>query len=182
MAAQDVRELVPRVRRAIEGPVPLATGALTDEQIEALTADCIADIILMTNGAWEHTLVVSERDGEQVPISWAVDPALELQEESIVAAQAAVTYFFHQFRDLKTSERIRDEGTEWEWATSATLLRDHLKALVEQRDAALAAIKADNPVMARYASFLQVRDPLMAAVIEPYVGGVGLGGGQLLSP
>jgi hypothetical protein len=184
MAVQDVRALVPRVRRAIEGPLPLAgADALNDAQVEALAADCIADIILLTNGAWGHTLTVSEVDEEtQVPVHYAVEPELELQEQSVVAAQAAVTYFFHQFRDRKVSERISNEGVEWEWAVSGALLRDHIKALQEQRDAALAAVTASNPAMARYASFLQVRDPVMAAVIEPYVGGVGLGGGQLLLP
>ena len=183
MATQDVRALVPRVRRAIEGPVPLAASeALTESQVEALAADCVADIILLTSGDWGHKLEVSERDPQtDAPLHWGVTPELELEEESVVAAQAAVTYFFHVFRDRKVSERIRNEGVEWEWATSGALLRDHIKSLMDQRDAALAALKADHPALARFVSVLEVRDPLMSAVLEPWVGG-GLGGGQVLLP
>ena len=175
MAAQDVRELIPRVRRAIEGPVPLDTGALTDSQVEALAADCIADIILLTGGEWGHTLerdIVSDAPNEH----WTVDPALEIQEESMVAAQAAITHFFHMYKGAKTSERLRNEAQEWEWSTSAQLLRDYLDLLVKQRDDALAALKADHPVLARYASILAVRDTVVAGFLEPWTMPQGAGG------
>lgn len=182
MAQQDVADLIPRVRRAVEGPVPLPSGALTDAQVLAITADAIADVILLTGGAWEHTLSVTDRDDANVPIAWAVDPGLSLEEESMIAAQAALTYYFHIFKETKVSERIRNEGQEWEYAMSATLLRDQMAALREQRDMALAAIIRKTPALARYASFLQVRDRAAAAYLEPWVEGGGLGGGIQLVP
>lgn len=182
MAQQDVAELTPRVRRALEGPVPLIVGALTDDQILALTADAIADVILFTSGQWDHSLIVTSRDGTtNYPDGWAVDPELSSAEESMIAAQAALTYFFHGFKDQKVSERIRNEGQEWEYTMSANLLRDWITMLKEQRDMALATLKATSPVLARYASILQVRDSLASAYLEPWVGG-GLGGGIELVP
>lgn len=182
MAQQDVAELTPRVRRAVEGPIPLVTGALDDDQILALTADAIADVILFAAGQWEHTLLVTTRDPDtNFPTGWAVDPGLTPEEESLIAAQAALTYYFHAFKEMKLSERIRNEGQEWEYTISANLLRDAWKALKDQRDMALAALTRSNPVFARYSSILHVRDSLAAAYLEPWVQG-GLGGGIELVP
>ncbi len=182
MAQQNVAELTPRVRRAVEGPVPLVTGALSADQILALTADAIADVILFTSGQWDHELIVTTVDPEEgFPTGWAVDPALSPAEESMIAAQAALTHFFHAFKDVKVTERIRNEGQEWEYGLSANLLRDWIAMLKEQRDMALTTLKATSPVLARYASFLQVRDSLASAYLEPWVSG-GLGGGVELVP
>lgn len=181
MAAQDVRELISRVRRALEGPVE-ATGpdALTDDQVEALAADALSDIILLTAGAWPHTLDVSTRDADTgFPEHYTIDPALSLAEESVVAAQAAITFYFHQVKNVKTSEQTTNEGQSWSYSLSANLLRDQIRLLQEQRDAALAALTRANPVLARYASILAVRDQLGAALLEPWTTG-GLGGGQIL--
>lgn len=180
MAAQNVRELIPRVRRAVEGPIT-PEQALSDDQVLALAADAIADIILFTAGSWGHTLVVTGRAAEtNVPNEWAVDPELNPEEESVVAAQAALGYFFHTFKDMKTSERIVSEGREWEYNTSANLLRDWIKALQEQRNKALESLQAANPALARYASILAVRDRVAAARLEPWQG-VGVGGGMELA-
>ncbi len=182
MPEQDIAEYGPRVRRALEGPVPLVTGALTDGQILALTADAIADVILFTGGQWGHALIATERDEDtNVPIAWAVEPGLELQEESMIAAQAALTYYFHIFSTTKVSERIRNEGQEWEYQFSANLVRDQMAALRDQRDRALAALLGAHPVLARYASFLEVRDRVASAYLEPWVSG-SLGGGIELVP
>lgn len=182
MAAQDVAEISPRVRRAVEGPVPLTSGALQDAAILAMAADAIADVILLTNGQWEHKLVVSHRNEDtNAPDGWQVDPPLEPEEESMIAAQAAINYFVFIFQNKKVSERIQNEGQEWEYGLSANLLRDTLAALKEQRDAALTSLKAANPIMARYASLLEVRDRIASAVLEPWVSG-GLGGGIELVP
>lgn len=183
MAAQDVRALVPRVRRAIEGPVPVTgADALSDTQVEALAADCIADIILMTEQQWAHTLTASEMSTSvpPYPLHWQVDPELSLPEESVIAAQAALTWYMQQFSgDTKISESIVNEGRQWQWQKSAQLLVAHLKTLKDERDAALEALLGSNPVLARYVSTLQVRDVLASARLEPWVTG-GLGGGMLL--
>jgi hypothetical protein len=180
--AQDVREIIPRVRRALEGPVPLATGALTDDQLLAVTADAIADVILFTGGEWNHTLAVSDvsDDDPPVPSEWEVDPELTIIEESVVAYQAALTYTFQTFKNVKTSERIKNEGQEWEYTVSATVVRDFIKSLIDLRNQALAS--SHSPVMARYASILQVRDAAASFYLEPWVPGGGLGGGQALLP
>lgn len=114
---------------------------------------------------------------------FTVTPELSFAEQGLVAAQAALNYFFHVFRDQKISERHTAEGREWEWSQSANLLRDAIKLLKEQRDAALAGLESTVPALARAASFLAVRDPVTAALIEPYVdNGAGLGGQALLPP
>jgi hypothetical protein len=182
MAAQDVRELIPRVQRAVYGPDVPTSGALSEAQLAAMAADAIADVILMTTGQWGHTLDVTARDAtSNFPTEWAVDPALSLEEESVIAAQAALTYFFHTVKSQKVSERIVHEGREWEYTISANVLRDQIKLLIDQRNMALDALKFSNPVMARYASILHVRDALGAAMLEPWRDG-GLGGGQILLP
>lgn len=183
MAAQDVRELIPRVRRALEGPVEL-TGpeALTDAQVEALAADALADVLLLTVGAWPHTLEVSVRDPDtNYPQHYTIDPALSLAEESVITAQAAITHFFHQVKNIKTSEQITNEGEQWSYSLSANLLRDQIKLLQDQRDTALEALARAHPAMARYASILATRDLLGAALLEPWTTG-GLGGGRHLLP
>lgn len=190
MAVQDVREVVPRVRRAIEGPQQI-TGptALTDDQVLALAADSIADVILLTAGQWPHALTVVDRDiTTHVPKEWGVDPALAIEEESMIAAQAGITFFFHQFRDQKISETIKNEGQEWQYQLSATLMRDQVKLLTDMRDEALKALRRRHPVLARYQSILAVRDRVGAALMEPYTlygtgyelegRGLELGGGQ----
>lgn len=186
MAAQDVRELIPRVRRAIEGPVPLTSGGLSDGQVEALAADCIADIILLTEGLWGHMLVVTDtNDDGDYPIAehWAVDPELSLPEQSLVAAQAAVQFFIYTVKEGKTAERIKNESREWEWQKSPTLLKDWFAELVKARDLALGTVTATNPPMARYASILAAREPLVASIIEPWSpSGGGRGGQRLLTP
>lgn len=181
MAAQDVADLIPRVRRAIEGPDSLnpPLQPLGDPQIEALAADCIADIILLTGGEWGHTLERVPDESSDGVEDYYVDPPLSLEEESLIAAQAALTYFFHQYKDAKVSERVVNEAQAWEWERSSTLLRDYLKLLVDTRNQALTALKATHPVLARAASILVVRDRVAAAYLEPWTG-EGLGGGYQL--
>lgn len=182
MAAQDVRSLLPRVRRAVEGPFTLPPEqTLNDNQVEALAADAIADIILFTYGEWGHKLAVSDRNVDTAaPEHWTVDPELEPEEESVIASQAAIQYFFHAFRDTKVSETIRNEGREWSYSLSANVLKDQIALLREQRDKALAAVMVKHPVMARYSSLLEARDPLGAILLEPWIAGHGLGGQYLL--
>jgi hypothetical protein len=132
VAAQDVAELVPRVRRAIEGPTPDATVA--DSVFVPVAADAVGDLILVT---------------------W--------------------------LRDMKVSERIQNESQQWEWTKSATALRDWLKLVQSQRDAALEALEQTYPVMVRVRSFLAVRDAQrwqVVQAVEPWLSG-GTGGNQL---
>lgn len=171
------------------GFAPRAT-ATPDEPVQ-LT---IHATILLPAGGDAGQIVVQNPDADQQygQTTWytrsftqhfTVTPELSFAEQGLVAAQAALNYFFHVFRDQKISERHTAEGREWEWSQSANLLRDAIKLLKEQRDAALAGLESTVPALARAASFLAVRDPVTSALIEPYVdNGAGLGGQALLPP
>ena len=86
------------------------------------------------------------------------------------------------------------KGQSWAWTRSAQVLRDWVNNLKATRDAALVALDELNPVWARVASFLQVRDVYGSALIElwsrggnPTAGvlsdpGLGFGGGMELDP
>jgi hypothetical protein len=174
-----VADLVPRIRRALEGVKPLSDSdplRLTDPEAEAAAADAIGDLILFTRGQWDKKLIAS--DGPPAT-HWAVTPDLRPEEEALVARQAALTYFFQVMRSLKVTERIQNESQQWEYSLSANLMRDAFKALKEERDLALAAVMALDPVFARVASLLAVRDRMFASVIEPWTAEAGLGGNVL---
>lgn len=181
MAAQDVAELVPRVRRAIEGPTP--DGTVSDGTFLPTTADAVGDLILVTAGTWPHKLLITDRSNGATgyPTEWAVDPGLDPEEEGLVAMQAALNYAVTWLRDMKVSERIQNEAQHWEWTKSATALRDWLKLVTDQRDRALEALEQTYPVMVRVRSFLAVRDAQrwqVVQAVEPWLAG-GTGGNQL---
>lgn len=178
----DVRVLIPRVRRALEGPLASgATSTLDDEQVKALVADAIAEVIFFTGGAFSHTLDVTVRDDSYgAPEEWAVNPPLSEAEASVIAAQAAINYFFFGLRDVKTQETIRDEGAEWSYTISATLLRDHLSYLMKLRDQALQQVQAEQSVsLDAYVSLIESRDSIASAYMEPWVHG-SFGGQELM--
>lgn len=182
MAAQDVADLIPRVLRAIYGPLLPASGAVGSPEAEAMLADAIADIILFTEGRWNHTLLVSGRVGggaTGAANAWQVQPTLAPEEETVVVAQAALMYFFHEFKDKKVSETLTQDGRTWTYTLSAQVLREQVLSLRDQRDRALKALMDEHPVLARFVSMLEVRDRLASAVLEPWVAG-GVGGGQVL--
>lgn len=178
---RDVRTLIPRTRRAVDGPAansPAApTATLTDDQIKDLVADAIADVILYTGGLFGHTLEVTARDGfYQAPAEYATDSEMTLPEGTVIVCQAALTFFFHKLRDLKVSETIRDEGQEWSYSISANVLRDQIAQLQSARDKALEVIEIEEgEVLEQYSSFLAVRDSAVSSVIEPWVDEGGLG-------
>lgn len=185
----NIQVMRERVRRAIEGPYGALPGlpALSDEQIDAATADAVADAILYTNGGFGHTLIVLTRDEDTgAPTAWATEEMLEEWEVSIIAAVAAYNSFFQMFRDSKTSSSITGLlGEKVEWSTSANLVVGQMKALREQMLAAFAAAQSSSPVLARYASILAVRDRYTEQVVEDWTRlnpvnapFSGLGGGQ----
>jgi hypothetical protein len=177
MAAQDVADLVPRVRRALEGAGSVNPSGLSDLDLEAAAADAIGDLILATGGAWKHTL-----EGANGPPAthWQVDPGLTEPEASMVAIQAALTFFIHALRTQKVAESMQTESRQWSWELSASTLRDVLKALKDQRDLALAGLEEEVPVFARVHSFIQAHDSLTSALVEPWVDGGNGGGGIVL--
>lgn len=183
---RDTRVLIPRVRRGLEGALGtgsanVAASQFTDDQVNALIADAIADCILYTGGLFGHKLEVTEREAEgyMAPIAWQVEPAFSEDEGSVIVAQAQLNYFFFTLKNLKVSETIRDEATEWSYQLSANALTEYLKQLRQARNEALDRIKdASGPVEA-WESFLQTRDTFTASIIEPWTSGGGLGGIEL---
>lgn len=185
MAPQPVADIVPRVRRALEGVRTLPNDdptRLSDSDIEAAAADAIADLILYTGGAWAHTIEILAHDDQTGVDTFGVTPGLSFEEQGLVAIQAALNHFFHVFRGQKISERIVQEGRTWEWSQSANVMRDAIKLLKDQRDLALQSLQATVPAFARAVSYLSMRDPLSAIYIDADFGGVGAGGQAVLPP
>lgn len=168
----DLKELIPRTRRAIAGPAGDAT--LTDDQVLALIADAVAEVVFYTGGLFGHTLIVTGRDTSyNAPNAWAVDPALEDAEATVVVATAALGFFFHEFRDLKVHETITNEGAAWDYDLSANLVLEQMKALRAQRDTALEAVMRAHPVPAVWINLIEARDYVTAHAIEPWLTGAG---------
>lgn len=180
MAPQPISELLPRVRRAVEGPIALAPGdpdKLTDGQLKQLVADSIASIILYTGGVggvFGKKLLVTDSEGG-APSDYAVDPPLELPEQTVIANQAALDHFFHLWKDRKLSERIEDEAQAWEYSLSAQFTRDQLQSLVAERDRAIAALSSGH-ALDSYVSLIEARDVVTARVVEPWATAGGVGG------
>lgn len=164
------------MRRAIEGAG--APEVLTDDAVKDLVADAIADVILYTGGLFGNTLAVIDRDTNGAPTEYETSDELSLAEGSIIAAQAALNFFFHEFVDKKVQERIGDEAQQWEYTLSANLMRDQLKLLIDTRNQALETVTASMGALESYTSFLAVRDAHTSQLIEPWVDGVAGAGGQ----
>lgn len=179
MAETTIRVIVPRVRRAVEGPVPIA-DAMTDDQMNAVVADAIADIVLYTGSIFGKTLLVTDSEAD-IPTEYATSDALTLPEQGLIAAQAALNIVYFKLVAMKTSEKIADEAQSWEYTVSSTTLRDLLKALTDARDRALEALEGRGSLVA-YESFIAVRDIQTSRAIEPWVCATGGWGGQFIDP
>jgi hypothetical protein len=86
----NIRVVVPRVRRALGS----FGAALTDDQLRDVVADAIADVILYTRGAFGQQLVVLHTDtATGTPDEYGTTTALTFPEQSVIAAQAALSWF-----------------------------------------------------------------------------------------
>lgn len=184
---RDLRVLVPGARRATEGPwgAPMGKSALSDDQLYDMVADACAQVILDSGTLFGHELIVSERDPTVgFPTRWRTESVLNEWESKIIAIQTALNYYFFLFRDMKTSETIKNEGTEWSYTLSANVIKGYLEGLREERDKAITGLQLHSPIMTRYISNIRVRDQLTVSVLEwwdtqsPGLNGGGLGGGQ----
>lgn len=177
MAVTDIRIMVRRVRRAIEGVGTVAV--LADSEVKDIIADAMADIILYSGGGvFGNEMLITARGVNGEPVEYATSDELSLPEQAVVAAQAALTYFFFRFQGTKISESIADEGQTWDYTLSSGLLRDGLKYLVDMRDQALASIQ-EGQLSDSYVSFIEARDQLTSRMIEPWVRGYATGGAQI---
>lgn len=187
---RDVRVMIPQVRRALDGPeaetAVAAETTLSDEQVTGLIADSIGDVILLTGNVFGKNLEVTSRDLYYLaPDGWQTSEELSDAEQRVIVAQAAINQFMQVIKTLKVSEKIADEGQEWQYTLSATLVKDQLKFLQDMRDRALEALSADNVVPDAYFSFVRERDVAIADLIgveEWSDGSRSSGGGQVLDP
>lgn len=184
----DLMVFVPWARRACEGPfgAPGGLPSLMDSQLYAAVADACAEMILFTGSLFGHQLIVAARDPTGgFPTQWHTEVQLSEWEGAVIITQVALNYYFHVFRDMKTSQAIRNEGTEWEYTLSANVLRDYLATLKDQRDMAMAGLQKHHPILDKFASTIRVRDQATVAVLEWWAhdsgvtsGGLGIPGGQ----
>lgn len=181
----DLAYLVPQVQRAIEGVVQ-SNWQLTSGEVYDIVADACAQIVLYCGDLFGNALVVTATDPTtNAPTGFGTISQLSPDQGAVIAAEAALDYFYHRFAGQKMSERISDEASNWEYALSPALLIAQLKLLQDKRDKALEAVSAHNGGLEGYVSFLAVRDQTVARYIEPWVYGgsdsYGLGAGGLES-
>lgn len=183
----DLRVLVPRAARKMEGPWgnPNGRPPLTFTQVYEMIADACAEIKMLSGSFFHHTLKVKSRDPlVGFPTAWQTDTPLEEYESAIVCAQVALNYYYYLFRNMKISESVKNEGTEWTYSLSANVIRNYLESLVKERDDAVAGLRINIPVLDHFASNIRIRDQATVAVLEwwdinsPGITGGGLPGGQ----
>lgn len=179
---KDTRVLIPKTRRALLGPQGsgFIDTDLSDDETNAIIADAIGNVILHGGSLFGHELQVVARDAAYLaPVAWQTDSELTEAEQALIVTQAALDYFYTNVASVaKTSERIQNEGQEWEWSISAQAVSERLKQLRADRDAALAAL-GKGAVSEDWVSFIQARDSYVSALIEPWVDGNNIGGLQL---
>lgn len=170
---RDTRTLIPRLRRAIEGPT--GDGSiLSDPQVNAIGADAIASVIFYSGSLLGSELEVSERDTQYMsPIAWVTSPALTDVQATAIVSQAALDYWFTQLSSIsggKTAQEIADESTKWSWEISPQSIVERLRQLRADRDAALEALlKQGEALDSDYISYISVRDNWTSRLIEPWV-------------
>lgn len=192
---RDTRVLIPRLRRALDGPQAMSSAAvsstLSDEQLNAIAADAIGSLIFYSGNVFGAQLEVSARDAQYLsPIAWRTEPALSEPQVAVVVSQAALDYFFARLstqptdgdRGGQTSELIADESTRWEWSISPQAIVERLRQLRADRDRALEQLAAqDEEADVSWVSFIEARDGQTSRLIEPWVNGSpGGAGGQVL--
>lgn len=174
--------LIPRTRRAIDGPAAdgpdSPSASLTDQQIRALIADSAAEVIFHTGGLWGHVLTAVDTDGYGAPSNWEITPDLPFDQQTVLIAQAALSYFFHEFKDKKVQETISNPARSWTYSLSANLLLEQMKYLRQMRDDALARVSSLMSSNVAFFSFIAVRDSLTSAAVEPWVDYGALSSGQ----
>lgn len=173
---RDIRTLIPRVRRTIDGPHATSSGAassnFSDDEITAQIADAIAEVIFFSPDGFGKELIVTEREAVYLaPISWITSEPLTDPEASVIVIQAALNNLYFGLTTMKTSEHIVNEGEEWEWSISSTAVADRVKALQKLRDEAIAQLESEGSGLTEWVNTLEVRDAYTDALIEPWLGG-----------
>lgn len=183
----DLMVIVPKARRKVEGPWgnPNNRPRISTSVLYNMVADAAGDTMMLAGSWWHNKLLVKSRDPlGGFPVQWQTQNELTEWEASIICCQLALDYYTFLFRDLKTSETLKNEGTEWSYTISANVLRNYLIGMKEERDKAIAGLRVNIPVFDKMASNIRVRDQATIAVLEwwdinsPGLTGGGLPGGQ----
>lgn len=175
----DLKVLVPRARRKIEGPWgnPGNRPPLSDTQVYEMVGDAVGEVVMHSGSFFHHELLVKARDPlGGFPTAWKTDTALSEYEAAIITAQVALNYYFYLFRDMKISETVQNEGTMWTYELSANVIRNYLESLRDERDKAIEGLRINVPVLDRFASNIRVRDQATVAVLEWWAGSYDQGG------
>lgn len=183
----DLRVLLPKGRRKVEGPWgnPNGRPEIPESYLYDMIADAAGELLLLAGSWWRNELLVKSRDPLLgAPVEWKTANELNEFEASVIICQLALDYYTYLFRDMKISQTIKNEGTEWTYAISANLLRNYMEALKKERDEAIDGLRRNVPVLDRMASNIRVRDQLTVAILEwwdynsPGLSGGGMPGGQ----
>jgi hypothetical protein len=183
---RDIRTLIPRVRRALDGPHATSSGApsstFNDDEITAQIADAIAEVIFFAPDGFGKELIPTERDEYyNAPIAWITSEPLSEAEASVIVYQAALNEIYQKVSTLKTSESMSNEGEEWSWSVSSTAVAERVKALQKLRDEAIAKLDTlTDAAETAWVNTLAERDAYTDALIEPWLGAPT--GGQEFEP
>lgn len=179
---RDTRVLIPRARRGLEG-AGVASPSLEDDAINALIADAVANVILMTGGLFGHELQVVERDSTYMaPTAWLVDPELTEAEGGLIVIQAQLDFLYNDLKATRVSQTIKDEATEWSYTLGAKAIAEFLKGLRAQRDKLLEQIEASSFGLEVWVNTLYERDVYTDSLIEPWITPGRPGGQEFVDP
>lgn len=183
--AGNIRLYVPKVARALYGPTYTDADAeqvLSGDQIKDLVADAIANIIFYTRGLWPYTLNVTETTAEGYPYEYQINGLAPsgvpivvssqppIYDETLIVKQAALDFFFWEFKDKKVQEEISDvAGQKWVYGLSANMLNQIYTGLRADRDEALKVVSERYSYLVDYVSFIAERDALTSAMVEWWV-------------
>lgn len=169
--ARDIRLIVPQVRRYLAPGVASASAAssYTDDHLVQVTADAIGELILISGGddPFGYSIAASAVDGSGFITDYYTEPEIALVDRSLVAIQAAIGQVFGELRDMKTSEKIANEGSSWEWQKSVTGVQEKLKQLLALRRLIFERAAEGNRVLDGFVDLIEVRAPTVFTEISP---------------
>lgn len=172
----DVRIFIPRIRRELDPGVAYASAApaYSDDMLKHVAADAVGELRLIGGDAFPYALNIASATPPSAysPDQWEyyTDPEVPLILHNLVAIQAALGQLYRDAQDFKTSEKIKDEGSSWEVAKSATLMKERINAMLQRRKEILEQLRYAAPqlVTDTFVNLLEERAISLDPFIEPY--------------
>lgn len=168
---RDIRLIIPQLRRYLD--IGAASGsaavAYTDDHLVQVAADAISELILITGAGtgFAYVIAASATDGNGYITDFYTEPAVTLTDRALVAVQAALGQVWAEVAGMKVKEKIANEGSEWTWEKSSSLLRDRVNYLLAIRKQVLDAAVAANPTLDAFVDLIEMRAPTVATEINP---------------